>query len=87
MKCLVYRSTRKADTYLFLDRQAEDAELPQDLRALVGPLEFALELELAPERRLARTDGATVLADIDRQGFHLQLPPGPDGSPGHAAGS
>jgi len=30
-----------------------------------------------PERKLARANVAAVLADIERQGFYLQLPPGP----------
>lgn len=75
MKCNVYRSMRKADTYVFLDREVEAAELPASLLELVGGLEFVLAFELTPGRRLARTDADTVLADIANQGFHLQLPP------------
>ena len=75
MKCLVYRSTRYPDMYLFVDRDPSDADVPQSLLERMGRLEFALELELTPERRLARTDGATVIASIEQQGFHLQMPP------------
>lgn len=74
MKCYVYRSTRRQDAYVFLP--AEDAfdELPADLLRQLGRLEFALAVEITPERELARTDGATVLEAVNRQGFYLQMP-------------
>jgi uncharacterized protein YcgL (UPF0745 family) len=30
---------------------------------------------LTPERKLAREDIATVLDNLERQGYHLQMPP------------
>lgn len=75
MHCLVYRSSRYPDMYLYLAAAPEDVELPQAVLERVGRLEFALAFELTPERRLARADAARVLADIEGQGFYLQLPP------------
>ena len=75
MRCYVYRSSRRADTYVYLPRQDDFSELPEGLRSALGRLEFALEFDLTPERRLAREDSATVLANLESQGFHLQLPP------------
>jgi len=75
MRCYVYRSSRRADTYVYLPRQDDFSELPEGLRSALGRLEFALEFDLTPERRLAREDPATVLANLESQGFHLQLPP------------
>ena len=75
MHCLVYRSSRYPDMYLYLAEPPEDIELPPAVRERVGRLEFALAFELTPERRLARADAARVLADIEGQGFYLQLPP------------
>lgn len=34
------------------------------------------DLLLTPERQLAREDVAKVLENIEKQGFHLQMPPG-----------
>lgn len=76
MRCLVYRSTRRADTYLYLPREDALDELPEALRDRLGRLEFALEFELTPERRLARCDARAVLAQIEDCGYYLQLPPG-----------
>jgi len=75
MKCFIYRSTRRPETYVFLPRADDFGDIPEALHAHLGRLEFALELELTAERRLARTDSRTVLERIERDGFHIQLPP------------
>lgn len=76
MRCLVYRSTRRADTYLYLAHEDAIDDLPEPLRMQLGRLEFALEFDLTPERRLARGDARVVLAQIEDSGYYLQLPPG-----------
>ncbi|HVF36296.1 MAG TPA: YcgL domain-containing protein [Candidatus Saccharimonadia bacterium] len=81
MKAWVYRSARQADTYVFLRERDDFACLPEVLAQRLGLLEQVLEIELTPERRLARSDVATVLGDLTEQGFHLQLPPRPPRSP------
>lgn len=74
MQCLVYRSTRRSDTYLLTDRGDSFDHIPAELLAQLGRLEFAFEFALTPERRLARTDGRTVIEQIERHGYYLQLP-------------
>ncbi len=75
MKCAVYKSLRKQDTYLYVEKSACLDELPQDLRQLLGKTSWVMDLELTPETRLARRNAEEVLATIARQGFYLQLPP------------
>jgi uncharacterized protein len=74
-RCYVYRSSRRADTYVYVPRQDDFAGLPEGLMRMLGRLEFALEFELTPGRRLAREDTAAVQANLELQGFDLQLPP------------
>lgn len=81
MHCFVYKSRRLADTYLYLRARDGFDALPAALRASFGAPEFVLELELTPARRLAREDAARVLANLAREGFHLQLPPPPGVEP------
>ena len=38
----------------------------------------AFDLVLSPERKLAREDIAQVLENLEKQGYHLQMPPGED---------
>ena len=71
----VFKSLKKLDTYLYLDKSQNFEELPSALRYSFGQYELVLEMELSPERKLARADTNQVLADITLKGFYLQLPP------------
>jgi uncharacterized protein YcgL (UPF0745 family) len=81
MYCIVYRSRKKSDAYLYVPRGADgDGDLsrvPSALRTLLGALEHALVLELTPERRLANADVTQVMRALDENGYYLQLPPEP----------
>ncbi|KAF1685723.1 hypothetical protein B1992_11045 [Pseudoxanthomonas broegbernensis] len=78
MQAYVYKSHRKADTYVFLAARDDFACVPEPLRVQLGGLAFVLEVALTPDRRLARADAAVVRANLAAQGFHVQFPPLPD---------
>jgi len=73
--CHVYKSLRRADTYVYLAQRDDFEVLPAALRGGLMPLQFVLELDLLNPRRLGREDFAVVCANIQQSGFHLQLPP------------
>ena len=75
MHCKVFRSDRKAETYLYLADDLVFADLPEDLREHFGEPAFVMRLKLAKERKLARVDVARVIESLSEQGFYLQLPP------------
>ncbi|MGY6518602.1 MAG: YcgL domain-containing protein [Lysobacteraceae bacterium] len=75
MLAFVYKSLRKDDTYLYLRERDGFGLLPQPLLARLGALDFVMELDLAPPRRLARADAAAVREALDGEGYYLQLPP------------
>ena len=78
MHAHVYKSLRKADTYVYLaEREAFDA-IPDAIRETLGGLEFVLEVELTPARRLARADVRQVREALEARGFFVQVPPPPD---------
>lgn len=82
MSCFVYRSVRRAETYVYLARRDDFDCLPAALRAPLGELAFVMALDLAPPRRLAREDVEVVRANLAGRGFHIQFPPpieAPDG--------
>lgn len=81
MQAHVYKSRRKADTYVFLAARDDFARLPEPVRASLGALEFVLEVALTPERTLARADPAVVRENLVLRGFHLQIPPSAQGDP------
>lgn len=74
MQAYVYKSLRKDDTYVFLAARDDFTRLPAPVRARLGPLQFAFELALTAQRKLARGDTAVVRSNLAARGFHLQLP-------------
>ena len=65
--------------YLYLPFQEDEKklleDLPSGLKQLTGHLEKAMELELTPDRRLARADVTEVMFALSEKGFYLQMPP------------
>ena len=72
---LVYKGSRRAETYLYVPAADALARVPDTLLELMGELELVMEIELHPKRRLAREDIATVLRNLRERGYHLQMPP------------
>ncbi len=75
MQAYVYKSLRKADTFVYLAARDDFEPLPDSLRAQLGALSFVLEVALTPERTLARGNAEEVRRNLAARGFHLQLPP------------
>ena len=81
MQAFVYKSLKKADTYVYLAGREDFARIPDPLRSQLGALQFVLEVALVPGRKLAREDAAVVRENLVTRGFHLQLPPPSDLDP------
>ncbi|MGO1069964.1 YcgL domain-containing protein [Lysobacter sp. CA199] len=75
MQAYVYKSLRKADTYVYLSARDDFQRLPDLMREQLGSLQFVLEVELTPQRKLARADAEQVRRNLRAHGFHLQFPP------------
>ncbi len=74
--CVIYRSARKTDNYLYVERANDFARVPQALLELLGPLTLVMSLELHPQRKLAQVDVMQVMQRLEQQGYYLQMPPG-----------
>jgi len=74
MHAYVYKSLKKADTYVYLATRDDFARLPDPVRQQLGTLVFVLDVDIGPERRLAREDPTVVRGNLAARGFHLQLP-------------
>ncbi len=73
--CSIYKSPRKREMYLYVDKREALSRIPEGLLAAFGTPQHAFDLLLTPERKLAREDIHKVLENIEKQGFHLQMPP------------
>jgi hypothetical protein len=73
--CRIYRSERKAETYLYLAEPLKLDELPDALRHRFGDATLVMRLDIGPNTKLARVRVADVVRALERDGFFLQLPP------------
>ena len=73
--CEIYKSPKKDNTYLYLQKPADLDLIPEKLSNTLGQLEFVMELVLTTQKKLARENVVTVMENIKEQGFHLQIPP------------
>ena len=73
--CQVYASTRNEEMYLYVEKTRGLEDVPAPLLARFGEPRACMLLTLSPEKKLARADSAEVLAEIEENGFYLQMPP------------
>ena len=72
--CSVYKSPKKHEMYLYVDKKSGVGDLPEALAGLFGEPLHVLDMILTPEKKLARIDASKVLAEIAEKGFYLQMP-------------
>ena len=75
MRCLVYRSDKKQETYLYLADGLDFEDLPPELQRTFGEPALVMSLNLEPDSKLARVDVENVLQSLKERGYYLQLPP------------
>ncbi len=75
MQCYIYKSLKKDELYLYLTRKDDFSAVPENLLKSFGKLEFVMELELSPARKLARESSLKVMEKLNENGFFVQLPP------------
>ncbi|MCC6077111.1 YcgL domain-containing protein [Pseudomonas sp. GCM10022188] len=73
--CSIYKSPRKREMYLYVDKREALTRVPEALLSVFGAPQHVFDMLLTPERKLAREEAGQVLENIEKQGFHLQMPP------------
>ena len=73
--CSIYKSSKKNEMYLYVDRKYDLKELPEALMLVFGQPLHVMDMILTPEKKLARVSSAKVLETIADAGFFLQMPP------------
>ncbi len=74
MLCFIYRCSLKPDMYIYLAEEDVFDNVPREIFNSLGIVEFSMELEIKPVTKLAREDTETVVNNLKKHGFHLQLP-------------
>lgn len=75
--CQVFRSPRREEMYLYVEKSRGLADVPEALLARFGEPSPVMLLELTPQRKLARASVTEVMDSIREQGYYLQMPPTP----------
>lgn len=73
--CQIFRSPRKPEMYLYVDKAQGLTAVPDTLLAQFGEPQPVMVLALDAGRKLARAQAVEVLEKIESQGFFLQMPP------------
>lgn len=75
MQCYIYKSTKKEELYLYLNKQDDFSSVPEAILKSIGQPEYVMQLEITPERKLARENPVAVIKGIKENGFFIQMPP------------
>lgn len=75
MFCVIYRSPKRDQTYLYVEKKDDFSRVPAELMQGFGKPQLAMMLPLDGSKRLANADLAKVKAALEDQGYYLQMPP------------
>ncbi|KGQ71290.1 hypothetical protein OA57_03455 [Chelonobacter oris] len=74
MLCAIYKSRRHAGMYLYVAKRDDFSAVPEVLLQRFGKPELLMLFNLNGEKALVLADNQAVSAQIQAQGFYLQMP-------------
>ncbi|CAI0805869.1 MULTISPECIES: YcgL domain-containing protein [Serratia] len=75
MLCVIYRSSKRDQTYLYVEKKDDFSRVPEDLMKSFGTPQLAMMLSLEGREKLASADIEKVKEALKEEGFYLQVPP------------
>ncbi|MFC4699764.1 YcgL domain-containing protein [Glaciecola siphonariae] len=73
--CAVYKSSKKADTYLYVQDKGDYSKVPNALLNAFGTPVFVMLLPIAKRITIAQLPRDKFVSTLERDGFYLQMPP------------
>lgn len=73
--CTIYKSSKKAETYLYIEKTDDFSKVPESLMKLIGTPILVLTMDLDRRNELAQADLSKVKQELKENGFYLQIPP------------
>ena len=74
MLTAVYKSKKKADTFLFIEKRDDFSKVPEPLMAMFGQPQYVMIINLAKRTQLGVADLDTLKQSLSDQGYYLQIP-------------
>ncbi len=78
MFCVIYRSSKREQTYLYVEKKDDFSRVPEELMKGFGEPRFVMILPLDGSKKLANADFDKVKQSLKDEGYYLQLPPPPE---------
>lgn len=75
MLCTIYKSPKKQQTYLYVNKRDDFSEVPEQLMATFGTPQLVTVVNLSNKDKLALADIDKVKTELADKGFYLQMPP------------
>ena len=73
--CSIYRSKKKDEMYLYVDKTKALSLVPEVLLSMFGKPEHRMDMLLTFDKKLAKASAEDILASIEEKGYYLQMPP------------
>ncbi|MBY4677601.1 YcgL domain-containing protein [Marinobacterium arenosum] len=74
----IYKSPRKDEMYLYVDKRDQLGKVPEPLLQMFGEPVHVMDMPLKADKKLARVETDKLLSELDDKGFYLQMPPPKD---------
>jgi uncharacterized protein YcgL (UPF0745 family) len=74
MLCAVYKSRKKADTYLYINKRDDFSEVPKMLLETFGVPKFVMLVPLHKPRKIANISIEKLTENLKGKGYYLQIP-------------
>ncbi|MFD1383604.1 YcgL domain-containing protein [Rhodanobacter aciditrophus] len=71
----IFRSSKKDEMYLYVEKQKGVKDVPEALMERFGKAVPVMTMLLTPEKKLARANAKDIMDAIQEKGFYLQMPP------------
>jgi len=78
MFCVIYRSPKRDQTYLYVEKRDDFSRVPEELMKGFGQPQLAMLLPLDGSKLLANVSLEKVKQALKEQGYYLQIPPPPE---------
>jgi uncharacterized protein YcgL (UPF0745 family) len=75
MLTAVYKSSKRANTYLYIEKRDDFSKIPDPLMDTFGTPLYVMMFDLSKRKKLGIADIKLVQSELTEKGFYLQLPP------------
>ncbi|MFP2240007.1 YcgL domain-containing protein [Pseudescherichia vulneris] len=78
MFCVIYKSTKCDQTYLYVEKKDDFSRVPEELMKGFGQPQLAMILPLDGRKQLVNASLEKVKQALTEKGYYLQMPPPPE---------